>query len=108
MEEGWAKIDTSDDIPLIKIDTFYNQYKSVLLLLHFGFGNLPCELVYMILKDYVYRRPFIRIRNECIYAKGKCNHLVKRRGDVLPRIMNHIEIREFLKNNDILVPSHFK
>lgn len=111
MEEGW-----------MKIDTFHNQYKSILLLLYFGIGNLPYELVYMILKDYVYKPPSIRISKRCIgtcqveyythhcdtkEVKDVCFHVVQTQSVNLSYNMDAVRIRKWLENNDISVPYHF-
>jgi hypothetical protein len=83
----------------LKFEYFTNQYKVILRLLHFGIGNLPPELVLMILKDYVYIKP-IRIDSYCM----NCQHFVE--GDT--GYMSGWEIRKLFVKKGIDVPEHFQ
>lgn len=110
----------------MKIDTFHNQYKSILLLLHFGIGGLPFELVYKILKEYVYKPPFIRIYNKCSGKRFtevyRCNGDIKEIQEVCSHQVyvreedgnyysysysSEIQIRKWLEDNNVSVPYHF-
>lgn len=84
-----------------KIPYFQIQYKSILLLLHFGIGDLPFELVLMILKDHVYVPP-IRISLWCA-EKIPCLHIVEGKGT-----MDQVDIHNLCVSNGITPPEHFQ
>ena len=85
------------------IPYFHTQYKSILLLLHFGIWDLPFELVLTILKDYVYIPP-IRISQWCMESYP-CQHTIEGRKVAMDafEIMNWFAIHKIPD-----MPNHFQ
>lgn len=89
-----------------KLEYFENQYKVILLLLHFGIRDLPPELVYKILREYIYITP-IRISEWCMESLP-CQHSVLLPGEKKTRTLSSDEIRGWFLLKRVPVPEHYK
>ena len=83
-----------------EIEAFKTQHDTIMLLLLSGIGPLPNELVYSILRDYVYVKP-IRIGLEC-FGAYPCQHKVNG-----IYFYTHDITKWFIKHG-IDVPKHFE
>ena len=82
-----------------------------MLLLCSGIDPLPYEIVYHILRNYVYIRPFIRIADECrtVYKTPyKCMHLFECPLRVSSGWKVKSKIVKWFEENEMELPDHFK
>lgn len=88
------------------IEYFSNQYNGILLLLHFGIWDLPPEIVYKILREYVYIT-LIRINTYCVQL-NPCRHVAILPGVTQRLTHSSVEIRNWFEKRGIPVLEHFK
>jgi hypothetical protein len=122
---------TENSIPVYwPVDAFKTQYQTCLLLLAHGIPGLPYEVVYLIVKHYVYVKP-LRIGFGCSYVQHVtvntlelntcwcvhdvpdlpdligCVHLQPRGQATVVKYCRHEQIAAWLQKHNFAVPEHF-